>query len=122
MATRIEDVYKRYPEAKLHNETNVKFHDDPETYDPNEESCFDVCVKLYDCDDELYNFLYSLCDYDGFLLKQNEIMPSDYIRSEKKIKSLMVEHLNTNLDDIWWMSDEEDENKWPDYYKGENGA
>jgi hypothetical protein len=116
MTTNIEDIYKRYPDVKVAVEQNIKFFSDPETYDPNEEGCFDAWARVYDGRTDLYNFLYALSDYDGFLLKQNEITPEDYERSEKVIKKTMVENLGVDLDTIWWVSDD-DEKLWSEYYK-----
>jgi hypothetical protein len=116
MTTNIEDIYKRYPDVKVAVEQNIKFFSDPETYDPAEEGCFDSWGRFYDDRDELYNFLYALSDYDGFLLKQNEITTEDYERSEKVIKKTMVENLGVDLDQIWWVSDD-DEKSWSEYYK-----
>ena len=116
MTTNIEDIYKRYPAAKEDIEGNIEFYSDPKSYDPDEQSCFDTWMRLYDSDGELYNFLYSLSDYDGFLLKENEIVPEDYMRREEVIKKIMVKHLNTDLNDIWWVSEDGEHCKWADFH------
>ena len=116
MTTNIEDIYKKYPDIKIEIEQNIKFWGDPETYDENEQGCFDAWVRIHDSRTDLYNFLYSISDYDGFLLKQNEITPEDYERSENVIKKAMVRELGVDLDEIWWVS-EDDEKSWSDYYK-----
>ena len=116
MTTNIEDIYKKYPDVKVEIEQNLKFWSDPETYDPNEQGCFDAWMRIYDGRTDLYNFLYALSDYDGFLLKQNEIAPEDYTRREDVIKKTMVENLGVDLDTIWWVS-EDGEKSWTEYYK-----
>lgn len=116
MTTNIDDIYKRYPEVKVEVDQNIKFWGDPETYDPTEQGCFDAWCRCYDGRTDLYNFLYSLSDYDGFLLKQNEITPKDYMRSEAVIKKAMTDNLGVDLDEIWWVSDE-GEKSWTEFYK-----
>lgn len=117
MTTNIEDIYKKYPEVKVEVDQNTMFWSDPETYDPNEQGCFDAWCRVYDSGGELYNFLYALSDYDGFLLKNNEITPEDYMRSEGVIKSTMVKHLGVDLDEIWWISQDESPETWSDFHK-----
>jgi hypothetical protein len=116
MATDIEEVYRRYPEAKISNDQNMELFGEEEFYDPHEQSCFDRWMKVDDAETELYNFFYSLADYDGFLLKNNEITPFDYMRNESRTKQLMKTHLHANLDDIWWVSDDDNVSKWSDFH------
>ena len=118
MTTNIDDIYKRYPEVKVEVDGNTRFWGDPETYDPNEQGCFDAWYRCYDGRTDLYNFLYSLSDYDGFLLKNNEITPEDYMRSEAVIKKTMTDNLGVDLDDIWWISDD-DSKTWADFHRNE---
>ena len=121
MTTNIEDIYKKYPEAKVQVEKNMIQYGNS-TYDPEEESCFDSWLRIADCDTELYQFLYILSDYDGFLLKENEITPADYMKNETTIKRLMVENFNANLDEIWWISEDEDDSKWSDFHRNVEGV
>ena len=121
MTTNIDDIYKRYPEVKVEHDANMLFWGDESTYDPDEESCFDKWVRVVDSDTELYHFLYALSDYDGWLLKQNETTPEDYVRSEVVIKKLMTKHLQADLDEIWWISEDEDANKWSDFHRNMEG-
>lgn len=121
MTTNIEDIYKKYPEAKTQIENNIIEYSNF-TYDTKEQSCFDSWLRISDCDTELYQFLYILSDYDGFLLKENEITPEDYMKNEINIKGLMVKQLNTNLDEIWWISEDEDVNKWSDFHRNMDGV
>jgi len=116
MTTNIEDIYNRYPSVRKLAKETLEFYSSEATYDPNEESCFDRWVRIYDSGTDLYNFLYALSDYDGFLLKENEILPEDYIRRETALKKVMTEQLGADLDDIWWMSEDEDTSKWPEFY------
>jgi len=116
MTTNIEDIYNRYPSVRKLAKESLEFYMSDATYDPNEESCFDRWVRIYDSGTDLYNFLYALSDYDGFLLKENEIIPEDYIRRETALKKVMTEQLGADLDDIWWMSEDEDTSKWPEFY------
>jgi|TARA_B110000467_G_C18272645_1_gene453412 hypothetical protein len=117
MTTNVEDIYKRYPEVKEEVDQNTKFWSDPETYDPNEQSCFDCWTRVHDSRTELYNFLYALSDYDGFLLKNNEITPEDYMRSEAVIKKTMTDNLGVDLDEIWWVSDDHELRIWAEFHK-----
>ena len=117
MTTNVEDIYKKYPEVKAEVDGNAMFWGDPETYDPNEQGCFDVWVRVYDSSSELYNFLYALSDYDGFLLKNNEITPEDYMRSEAVIKRTMVKNLGVDLNDVWWISQDDNPEAWSDFHK-----
>jgi len=121
MTTNIDDIYKRYPEVKVEQDANMMFWGDESTYDPDEESCFDRWVRIVDSDTELYQFFYALSDYDGWLLKQNETTPEDYMRSETVIKKLMTKHLHADLDEIWWISEDEDANKWSDFHRNMEG-
>ena len=116
MTTNIEDIYKKYPEVKEEVEGHIKFWGDPETYDPSEQGCFDAWSRVYDGRTDLYNFLYALSDYDGFLLKQNEITPEDYMKSEAVIKKTMVKELGVDLDQIWWVSEDDEPRTWTEYY------
>ena len=121
MTTNIDDIYKRYPEVKVEHDANMLFWGDESTYDPTEESCFDRWVRVVDSDTELYHFFYALSDYDGWLLKQNETTPEDYMRSEAVIKKLMTKHLRADLDEIWWISEDEEANKWSDFHRNMEG-
>jgi len=116
MATDINEVYRRYPEAKATNDMNLEMFGSDEHYDPEEIGCFDRWMKVEDAETELYNFFYALADFDGFLLKHNEITPYDYMKNESTTKRLMKEHLNANLDDIWWVSDDDNLTKWSDFH------
>jgi len=82
MATDINEVYKKYPEAKATNDMNLEMFGSDEHYDPEEIGCFDRWMKVEDAQTELYNFFYALADFDGFLLKHNEITPYDYMKNE----------------------------------------
>ena len=120
MATKVEEVYKKYPEAKATNDANLDLFGSELHYDPHEESCFDRWVKIEDAETELYNFFYSLADYDGFLLKHNEITPLEYMKNESTSKRLLKEHLDANLDDIWWVPDDDNLTKWSDFHRGQD--
>ena len=65
MTTNIEDIYNRYPSVRKLAKETLEFYSSEATYDPNEESCFDRWVRIYDSGTDLYNFLYALSDYDG---------------------------------------------------------
>jgi hypothetical protein len=42
------------------------------------------------------------------------------MKNEATTKKLMQEHLNANLDDIWWVSDDNDLTKWSDFHRGQD--
>ena len=98
MTTDINEIYRKYPEAKKINDQNMEFWASQESLDAVNEPCVDVWMKTYESEVELYRFLQDLVAYDAFLLKENEIMPEDEMRKNKVIDGLMEKYLKSHID------------------------
>jgi len=94
MTTDINEVYKKYPDAKKTTEENIKFWDSEESLnESNMTGVLDAGMKIYGGDEELYKFFEMIIHYDAFLLKQNEITPEEEKENNDKIEKLTAKHL-----------------------------
>jgi len=101
MTTDINEIYRKYPEAKKINDQNMEFWASQESLDAVDEPCVDVWMKIKHDEIELYNFFQDIVTYDAYLLSENEVMPEDEIRRNKVIDRLMDKHLKHHLE-IWY--------------------
>lgn len=91
-----DDLMRKYPEVKLSVEANLEFQRE-EHNDSDENPYFDTWIRVYESEEEIYNFLEMCLGHDTFQLKHMEITPAEEMESYNKITRLEQKYVCGNF-------------------------